>query len=106
MAAKGINRVSLAGRIIAQGEKAVGAATVQLIANSTACSRVWLGAPTAKHQKGAVNTTIVLVGGSAAGGIPLDPTNAAGFWFPVTDASMLYFTGFTAGDVVEYLIVG
>jgi hypothetical protein len=106
----GAMSVSFAGSIVGQGEKTVGSGTVQLTATSTPCSRVWIGAPTARHTKAGTNTTPVLVGGSstsnASGGIPLATDNAAGFWLPVSDASAVYLTGFTAGDAVEYLIVG
>jgi hypothetical protein len=99
----------LAGSIIAQGEKAVGAATVQLVATSTPCQRVWIGAPSSRHTKGSANGAPVLVGSSASsnasGGQYLGTDDYAGFWVPVSDASLIYLTGFSAGDVVEYQIL-
>lgn len=95
-------------KIVAQGELAVGAATVQLLAASTPCSCIWLGAPTADHTVGAANTSNVLVGkesgGNKSGGIPVETDNALGFYYPVANANMLFLTGFTAGDRIEYQV--
>lgn len=91
-----------------QGEKSVGAATVQLAATATPCTSVWLGAPTAQHTVGELNTSPILVGkesgGNESGGIPIEADNHKGVLILIDDASKLYLTGFTAGDVVEYQI--
>ena len=100
--------VNLGSYIISQGELAVGATTVRLTSTQTLCSRVWIGAPTANHTKGSANTGRILAGSSstsnASGGMTLESANSAGFYVHVADASKLYFTGFNAGDVVEYQI--
>lgn len=101
--------VELFGDIVAQGELVVGSGTVRLVAATTACKRVWIGAPTANHTVGAANDGNILIGGNASsnasGGIPLAPTDTAGVWIWVPDAGDIYLTGFNAGDVVEYMIV-
>ncbi len=95
--------------VIDQGELSVGAATVQLTATATPCSKVWVGAPTAVHTVGELNTSIILVGGAsggnASGGVTLATDDHRGFYMLVSDASVLYFTGQTSGDVVEYQIL-
>lgn len=105
---RGALAASVAAPVAAQGEKTVGAATVALVATSTPCSRVWIGAPTTAHTKAGPNAAVVLVGsapgGNASGGVPLDPTNTAGFFYPVSDAAKVYLTGTAAGDAVEYQI--
>jgi hypothetical protein len=106
------NKVSLASRIVAQGELAVGSGTVPFSATlSVPCSRVWVGAPSAKHTKGSANTTPILIGKNttstnASGGQFLDTTNNVGFFIPIDDLLNLGATGFTAGDVVEYIAYG
>lgn len=97
------DRVNLCGDSIVTGEKAVGAATVQLTATSTLCTRVWVGAPTANHS-GGVNTGNILVGGADGQVMTIETTNYLGFFIPVSDASLIWFKGFNAGDVVPYAI--
>lgn len=91
-----------------QGEKIVGAATVQLIAASSRCHGVLIAASSASNTSG-VNTSNILVGfnpaGNASGGFTLEPTNVAGVLIPISDPSLLYLTGFTEGDSVQYQIL-
>lgn len=54
--------VSLAGTILRQAEIAVGNATKRLFTEPLGDSRVWLGAPTANHKKGSINTGLILIG--------------------------------------------
>lgn len=93
---------------IVQGEKVVGSGTVQLVSTSTPCIAVWVGAPTANHTVGETNTGNILVGGAsggnASGGRTLENDDYDGFLVLCADASLLYLTGFNAGDVVEYQI--
>lgn len=100
--------VNLGGHLLAQGEKTVGSGTVQLTTTIKQCSRIWFGAPTANHTKGAANTGRILIGitaaGNASGGVPLETNNLTGFYLHINDASKVYLTGFNAGDVVEYQI--
>lgn len=102
----GASGVSAAGRIVAQGELAVGAATVQFSDTSVPCSQVWVGAPTSNHTVGAANTGRILIGnasgGNASGGRPVETDDYKGFLILVDDLSKLYATGFNAGDVIEY----
>lgn len=95
---------------IGGGERLVGSGTVQLTATKTPCTRVWIGAPTSNHRVGAQNTGNILVGGNATsnieGGIALVNTNYTGFYIDIDDASKVYLTGFNAGDVVEFLVLG
>lgn len=102
--------VSRSGRIVAQGQLAVGNATVQFSATAVGCALVWVGAPSANHTKGSQNTGRILIGkesgGNAGGGRPLETTDYAGFLIPVNDLSHLYATGFNANDVVEYQAYG
>jgi hypothetical protein len=104
----GVLSVSLGNRLVVQGERVVGAATVQLVTASTPCSQIWFGAPTAVNNKGGTNTSTVLIGQNkntnASGGVYLAAANAAGLYYPCDDASKVYLTGGTAGDVVEYQI--
>lgn len=108
ISARGALATSLAGAILAQGELPVGNGTVPLVAVSMPCSRVWIGTPTLSHAKAALNDSRILVGssrdGNNAGGIPLEPDNHEGFWYPVEDASKVYLSGFADGDAVEYQI--
>ena len=56
---------SLAGKVNAPTqvvEKVVGANTIRLFQVKTPCSRLWLGAPTAKHKRIGPNTDYLLVG--------------------------------------------
>jgi hypothetical protein len=96
--------------VISKGELAVGAAVVRLTATPTPCALVWIGAPTANHTVGELNTTPILIGDSAssnaAGGMTLEASNHLGFFLPINDASKIYLQGFTAGDVIEYQIWG
>lgn len=107
--AKG-NPVTLGGRLIEMGERTVGSGTVALISDgkSRPCSRVWVGAPSTKHTKAAANTTPLLIGNSstsnASGGMFLDTADSKGFFIPIEDASLLYVTGFTADDRIEFQI--
>lgn len=102
--------LSTSCHVISQGEKAVGAANVQLTATSTPCAFVWVGAPTANHTKGGANTGRILIGTNAttnaSGGMPLETTDLDGFIIMIDDASKLYFHGFNANDVVEYQVFG
>lgn len=102
--------VAASGQIVAQGERTVGAATVQLSATSYPCHAVWVGAPTAVHTKGSANTGNILIGkesgGNASGGQTLTNDNYLGFLIPVSDASLLYLTGFNANDAVEWQALG
>lgn len=92
-----------------QGEKVVGNGTVQLIETPTRCQGVMISAPSASNTAGEANTGNILIGfsseGNASGGFTLEPTNVAGILLPVSDASILYLTGFNAGDAVEYQIL-
>lgn len=104
---------SRSGRIIAQGQLAVGSTTVQFSATAVPCALVWVGAPSANHTKGSQNTGRILVGkatlgegGNAGGGRPIETTDYAGFLIPVNDLSHLWATGFNANDVVEYQAYG
>lgn len=94
-----------------QGELAVGNGTVRISTTDNPCSRIWVGAPSTRHTKGSANTTPILIGktsgasgGNASGGMFLDITDNKGFFVPVDNVTALYFTGFTAGDVVEYVV--
>lgn len=104
----GVNGKGLAvsGQIVAQGERAVGNATVPLSATSVPCHCVWVGAPSTSHTKGGPNTGSILIGkesgGNASGGQVLENDNFLGFVIPICDASLLYLTGFNANDVVEW----
>lgn len=103
MSASGVAR---SGSIVAQGELAVGDATVPFSATSVPCSAVWVGAPTAAHEAGAANTATILVGNSAVsnveGGRPILIDDYKGVLILVDDLSKLYATGTEAGDVLEY----
>lgn len=98
--------VSRSGSIVAQGQLAVGNATVPFSATSVPCSAVWIGAPTASHTVGEVNTGIILVGGNAtsnaSGGRPVLTDDHKGVLILVDDLSKLHATGTNAGDVLEY----
>ena len=103
-----LNGVANSASLHEQGEKSVGAATVQLVSSPLACSFVWVGAPTANHTVGEANTGNILIGkestGNASGGMVLAATDTKGFLILCNDASKLFLTGFNAGDVVEYQI--
>jgi hypothetical protein len=99
--------ISFATAIREQGELAVGTNTTRIKTSTYECSRIWVGAPTANHT-GGTNSGNILVGNNAtsnaAGGIALEADNYLGFYVHCIDASEIYFTGFNAGDVVEYQI--
>lgn len=90
-----------------QGNKTVGNATVQLTSVSTPCDYIRICAPTSDHTAG-VNTSNILIGTddstNVAGGVGLAVTNYEGVIYPVRNANLVYLTGFTAGDSVEYQI--
>lgn len=101
-----MNGVAATGKIVAQGELAVGNATVQFSATSVPCRQVWVGAPTSNHTAGEANTGRILVGktsgGNASGGRPVETDDYKGFLILVDDLKGLYATGFNSGDVLEY----
>jgi hypothetical protein len=98
--------VSHSYTIIEAGEIAVGSGTVQLKGQSTPCGLVWVGAPTADHQVGAANDGNVLVGDSSNQVLTIQSFDHAGRFLPVKDAADLHLTGFNAGDVLAYMILG
>lgn len=103
-----LNGVASSAALHEQGERTVGAATVQLVSQSLACAFIWVGAPTANHTVGAANDGNILIGGAsggnASGGMVLEATDTKGFIILCNDPSKVYLTGFNAGDVVEYQI--
>lgn len=92
--------------ILEVGELVVGIATTRIKTASFPCALIWVGAPTAQHVAAAANTTPILIGNVTAQTMTLDPADTSGFHLPLRDAADVYFTGFTAGDVVEYIIFG
>lgn len=96
-------------RAIEQGEKVVGNATVQLTTDTTPCQGVMIAAPSASNAVGEANTGNILIGFASsnndAGGFTLANTNTVGILIPVSNPSLIYLTGFNAGDVVEYQIL-
>lgn len=105
-----VNQRGVAGNYstVTQGEKTVGATTVQLVSSETPCMGVWIGAPTTNHTKTAANTGNILVGfnsgGNESGGRTLANDDYTGMLILASDASKIYLTGFNANDVVEYQI--
>lgn len=100
--------VSTGGKCIAQGEKTVGNGHVRLVASSTPCSKVWIGAPTGNHTKATTNNNDILIGtdptSNASGGIQLANDNGKGIVVDCEDAMDVTLTGFSEGDAVEYQI--
>lgn len=86
-----------------------GTAAEALVAESTPCNGVWIGAPTAAHTQGANSGTVMVgfaagaAGANLEGGRPLATDNYDGFLLLIDDASKVYIEG-ASGDGVEYQI--
>ena len=86
------------------GTKTVSASATpeKLVALSTPCNGVWIGA---RHTAGvASNTREVLIGDSATQNMPIMPTNFEGYFIPINDAAEVYVKVAVNGEGVVYRI--
>jgi hypothetical protein len=92
---------------IACGTKTVAAAATPeaLVAESTPCKRVWLGARYNAATGAALNTAPVRIGGSAGQAIPIMPGNFEGVTIDIDDAAKLYVDVAQDGEGVHYAIL-
>ena len=75
-----------------------------LVADSTSCKGVWIGAPVTIATGAAVNTKGVLVGNDTTQNFPIMPSNFEGKTFLVSDASNLYIKAGEDGESINYII--
>lgn len=91
---------------LAGGTKIVAAAATPevLVAVSTPCRSVWIGARVDANGA-AQNTKPAFIGNSAGQNIPVMPSNFEGFVVRIDDASKLYVKVGVNGEGVAYRIV-
>ncbi len=92
--------------VILSGEKTVALAATpeQLVATSTPCKFVWIGAPVTQATGAAVNTKLALIGDSNSQTIPLVQSNFEGFTIVISDASGIHINIGVNGESVRYAI--
>ncbi len=98
---------SAAPTSITCGTKTVAAAATPeaLVAESTPCKRVWLGARYNAATGAALNTAPVRIGGVGGQTIPLMPSNFEGVTIDIDDAGKLYVDVAQDGEGVHYAIL-
>ncbi len=99
-------RTGWASTTLAGGTKTVTSAATpeQLLATSTPCQAVWIGAPVDSSGI-VVNTKPAFIGDSSSQGIPVMPSNFEGVCVPIDDASKLYIKVGVNGEGVAYRIL-
>jgi hypothetical protein len=78
--------------------------TGKLVANSTPCRAVWIGARMA-NDGSAVNTSAVFIGDVGGQTMGLAKDDFKGFLIPIDDASKVYIKAVTSGEGVAYRIL-
>ncbi len=76
-----------------------------LVAVSTPCKAIWIGAPVTQTTGLAENTKLVLIGDSSNQIIPLVQDNFQGFIIQISDAATVYIKVGVDGESVRYLIL-
>jgi hypothetical protein len=103
--------VSICGyELLETGTKTVAAAATPetLVADSTICCLVWVGARWNRATGVSLNTAPVGVGlaGASAQVMPIMPSNFEGIFIPLLDAQSLIVDVAVNGEGVEYAIFG
>ena len=76
-----------------------------LVASSTPCRAVWIGAPLTQSTGAATNTSFVMIGDATTQNIPLAPPNFEGYEIAIDDAVKIKIKVATNGDKVEFRII-
>ena len=74
-----------------------------LVADSTPCKMVWIGAP-CDANGAAINTKTAFIGSITTQNIPLLPTNFEGYTFQVSNAATIYIDIGANNESVNYAI--
>jgi len=88
------------------GTKTVASAATPepLVASSTPCKAVWIGAR-ANNDGTAANTSIVFIGGATVQNIPIETSDFKGIVLSIDDAAKLYVRVVSDGDGVFYQVL-
>ena len=108
-AAEAVQAAVEPGTIIAEGIKTVAVATTpeKLVASSTPCRRVWVGAPVLDDGT-AMNTKVVRVSknGTAGDGKPVLPDDHKGYYIPIDNAYDLTVRVGVNGERIAFIVYG
>ena len=87
------------------GSKSITSAAIAepLVAESTPCRGVWIGAPCSDDGI-AVNSRPVFIGDSDNQNMPILATNYEGYFINIDDAAKIYIKAITDGQTVQYRI--